>query len=244
MIRKAIIAGAALLALAACATKNQENKFFDQVSKLTKEQVLEKGDELVAKKKWEEARKYYSFLADTFPNDPLGRQASLRVADTFFKAKDVESITEAQLRYKDFANRFPNDPNRAYALMMLGRCSFQQKRGPQRDLAPIKEASESFRKVVELYPDSSYAKEAQDLYAQCQEDLAQHELEVAYYYWRVGAWMGAKQRLDYLFAAYPKSVAVARAGSLVEQVEKKLAATTDSAPRGAAKPKPAEPRSH
>jgi outer membrane protein assembly factor BamD (BamD/ComL family) len=75
-----------LLAVAflGCKTAKPEQEFFNQVSTMTKEELLTKGDSLSEKKHWEEARKYYSFLSDSFPNDPLGRRAALKVADTFF----------------------------------------------------------------------------------------------------------------------------------------------------------------
>ena len=120
------------VAITGCKTAKPEQEFFNQVSTMTKEELLAKGDSLTEKKHWEEARKYYSFLSDSFPNDPLGRRAALKVADTFFAQRDLESLTEAQLRFRDFSNRFPSDPARAYALLMLGKCSFQQHRGPQR----------------------------------------------------------------------------------------------------------------
>jgi outer membrane protein assembly factor BamD len=205
MKRVAVIA--VLILLVACSTKNRQDKFFNEVSALSKEEVMAKGDGLLEKKKYEEARKYYSFLADSFPNDPLGRIAALKVADSFFAGRDLESLTEAQVRYKDFVNRFPNDPNRPYALLMLGKCSFDQGKGPMRDLTPINDAAGSFRQLVEQYPDSTYTPEASDLLGKCEQDLGEHELLVARYYWNVGAWAGARMRLEYLLSHYPATEA-------------------------------------
>jgi outer membrane protein assembly factor BamD len=219
------VAVALLILVWSCksANKNPEQKFFDQVSQLTKEQVIAKGDELFAKKKWEEARKYYSFLADSFPNDPLGRKASLKVADTFFAGKDLESITEAQIRYKDFSNRFPSDPNRGYALLMLGKCGFQQRRGALRDLASLRESADSLQQVVKLFPGTESAKEAAGLLAQANEDLATHELIIARFYYRLGARVGAQQRIDYLLANYASTQAANDAKALQAEMDKQLA---------------------
>lgn len=221
---------ALIVASVACSSKKQDQKFLDEVSALSKDQILARGDELAEKKKWEEARKFYSFLADSFPNDPLGRKASLKVADTFYQRKDVESLTEAQLRFKDFANRYPNDPNRPYALLMLGKCHFQQSRGPLRDLTPIHEAADSFRQVVELYPDSPQAPEARDLLKKCTEDLALHEYEVARYYFNIGAWTGARMRLQYLLSTYPGTGAAREGTALLKRVDEKTAAGGGSKP--------------
>ena len=229
MRRLALIAAGLVLA-GACATKNPQGQFLAQVASLSKEEIMAHGNALVAKKKWQDARKYFSFLADSFPNDPLGRQAALKVADTFFEEGGTESLTEAQLRYKDFANRFPNDPSRAYALLMLGKVSFAQRRGPMRDLTPVREAVENLSQVVKLYPDSTYAKEAKKLLDECLEDLADHEYLVATFYANIGAWLGAKQRLDYLFANYPDTAVAKNAGPLLEKVDAHLGRTPASAP--------------
>lgn len=210
----------AIFALTNCTSaKKQEDRFLTEVSQMGKEEILARGDALAAKKRFAEARKYYSFLADSFPNDPQGRLAALRIADTFFSSKDPEAQAEAQVRYKDFATRFPNDSHRAYALLMLGRTYYQQARGPQRDLTPIKEAAEAFEQVVSLYPESPEAKQARKLLARCREDLAQHELEVARYYLTVGAQEGAKNRLKFLLARYPETDAAKQAQELLSSVE-------------------------
>lgn len=217
--------------LAACSSAPKSDQaFFDQVSAMSKQQVFAKATALAADKKFEDARKYYSFLSDSFPNDPLGRQSALKVADTFFAQKGQESLTEAQLRYKDFSNRFPNDPQRPYALLMEGKCSFKQGRGPMRDLTPIHQAATNFRQVVEMYPDSTYAKEARDLLAKCNADLAEHEFLVAKYYTTVDAWIGAQQRLDYLLENYPDTDAATEGRALLVEVEKHLPGGASGSP--------------
>lgn len=225
-----LMAAAALLFLAACSHKNPEQGFLNEMGSLSKEQILAKGDELTAKKKWEEARKYYSFLSDSFPNDPVGRKGALKVADTFYNAHDTESLTEAQLRYRDFVNRFPNDPNRAYALLMLGKVSYAQRKGPLRDLTPVREAADNLKHAVQLYPNSPYAKEARELLSKCLEDLAKHEYLIASHYANIGAWAGARQRLDFLYASYPDTETAKTAAPLMKKVQERFSLPTEPPP--------------
>jgi outer membrane protein assembly factor BamD len=217
-MRRAWVLVLVTLLVGACSGRNGEQAFFDEVASLSKNEVYARAEAYAEKEKWEEARRYFSFLADSFPNDPLGRKASLRVADSFFARSDIESLTEAQLRYRDFANRFPSDPNRPYALMMLGKCHFEQGRGPGRDLTPMREARAAFEQVVELFPDSPHTAEARELLAACLEDLAGHELEVARYYLRSGRPEGARLRLQYLIASYPNTEAAREAAPILDQV--------------------------
>jgi outer membrane protein assembly factor BamD len=225
------LAVVAMLFLVACASnKKADQEFLSDVGSMTKEQVMERGDAFAAKNKLDEARKYYSFLADSFPNDPLGRRAALKVADTFFSAGDLESLTEAQLRYKDFANRFPNDPNRAYALLMLGKVSYSQQKGPMRDLTPLHEATTNLQQLVQQFPNSPYTKEGQELLSKCLEELAQHEYQIAKFYANIGAWQGARQRLEYLFANYPNTAAAKDAAVLMEKVTRQSLGPTAPPP--------------
>jgi len=219
----ALVLTVAVLAGACSSAKKQEDRFLAEVTQMGKEEILAKGDALAAKKKFMEARKYYSFLADSFPNDPLGRLAALKIADTFFASKDPESQAEAQVRYKDFATRFPNDPHRAYALLMLGRTYLQQAKGPQRDLTPVKEAASSFEQVIRLFPESSEAAEARELLRKCREDLATHELLVAEYYLHVGAREGAANRLRYLLEHFPETAAAEKGKPLLESLQAQAA---------------------
>jgi len=217
-MRRTSVLVLAVVLFGACSGRDTEQAFFDEVASLSKEEVYTRAEAFVAEEDWEEARRYFSFLADSFPNDPLGRKASLRVADTFFERNDVESLTEAQLRYRDFANRFPSDPNRAYALLMLGKCHSKQGRGPGRDLTPVREARAAFEQLIALFPDSPYAPEARELLAKCLEDLAGHELEVARYYLRNGRPEGARLRLEYLMANFPNTEAARQGVPMLEQV--------------------------
>jgi outer membrane protein assembly factor BamD len=232
---------ALLLALSACSSaKKSDTHFLDEVGTLSKSEILARGDAFASKKRWDDARKYYSFLADSFPNDPLGRKAALMVADTFYGQRDTESLTEAQLRYKDFANRFPSDPNRAYALLMLAKCSFAQHKGPQRDLKPLREAVDSLKQMLQLFPNSPNTGEAREMLAKCQEDLGQHELGVAQYYINVKAWLGAQQRLEYLLANYPQTQAAKAAEPLVEKIRERLHEKPARAEEAATKNRPAK----
>jgi outer membrane protein assembly factor BamD len=217
-MRRVSVLVLATVLLGACSGRNSEQAFFDEVASLSKEEAYARAEAFAEKEKWEDARKYFSFLADSFPNDPLGRKASLRVADSFFVRRDVESLTEAQLRYRDFANRFPSDPNRAYALLMLGKCHYEQGRGPGRDLTPVREARAAFEQLIELFPDSPHAAEAREQLAKCLEDLARHELEVARYYVRNGRPEGARLRLEHLMANYPNSEAAREGVPMLEMV--------------------------
>lgn len=191
------------LALCSCSSTTSGDKLLKELANLDKETIFARGEALYQEEEYVQARELFSFVYDTFPNDPLGHKAALRVADTFAVDKDVASLTEARLRYRDFANRYPNDPDRDYALLKLGQTFIRKRMRPDRDMTPLRESADAFRQLITLYPDSEYVDEARQKLAEIREVLAEHEWLVAEFYARNRAYQGALQRLEYLRENYP-----------------------------------------
>jgi len=198
----AILLPLAVLA-AGCKRSRKENDLLDQLANLDKETIFEQAEQLYSEKQYQKARDLFSFVYDTFPNDPMGHKAALRVADTYSVKNDVTSLTEARLRYRDFANRYPNDPDRDYALLMVGHTYSARKLRPDRDLSDIQEALAAYQQLTNLYPDSRYVPEAEDRVNGLKELLAEHEWLVADFYRKNKYYQGALWRLEYIQENYP-----------------------------------------
>jgi outer membrane protein assembly factor BamD len=224
-----------------CASSSREDQLLRELADLDKQTIFDRAEELYEAGKYRESRELYSFVYDTFPNDPLGHKAALRVADTYAKKKDSTSLTEARLRYKDFANRYPNDPDRDYALLMLGQTYSARHQRPERDLAPLHEGLDAYQQLLNLYPDSPHVPQAREDMAVVKETLAEHEWIVARFYVRNRRWAGVVGRLEYLKEQYPdysrmdkvdETLAVARAEiekfqALVKKLQAEVQAEVD-----------------
>lgn len=211
------------LGSAGCASsKRSDDQILEELAAQDKETIFNIAEELYGKKKYSEARKYFSFVYDTFPNDPLGHKAALRVADTYAAKTDPTNRTEARLRYRDFANRYPNDPDRDYALLMVGHTYGEKKIRPDRDLTNLHEAHNAYQQLVTLYPGSRYASEADERIGRLRETLAEHEYLVAQFYYRNRRWHGALWRLEYLKENYPEFSKMEAVDSMAEGAQKKI----------------------
>ena len=213
-----LAAGLVLGGLASCKSSSEDSLLTD-INNLDKTAIYDKAEDLYAKGDFKEARKDYSFLYDTFPNDPVGHKAALRVADTYYQSKDVENLTEARLRYRDFANRFPNDPDRDYALLMLGNTYTALKLYPDRELTNALEALKAYRQLVTLYPRSPYYDDAQVRIDQVEQVLGRHEWLVGRYYARNKVWKATEARLRYLKEHYPNYSHMDRVDALLEEAQ-------------------------
>jgi outer membrane protein assembly factor BamD len=212
-----------VLGLLSCSSSaSKEEKLLEELSNLDKTTIFERAEGLYNDKKYPEARQLFAFVYDSFPNDPLGHKAALRVADTYAVKKDVTSLTEARLRYRDFANRYPNDPDRDYALLMVGHTFSARKLRPDRDLSPIREALDAYRQLVNLYPDSRYAPEAEQRMGGLEELLAEHEWLVATFYYRNKRLIGAQWRLEYIQENYPDYSKIDQVNERISEIQSKL----------------------
>ena len=225
--RRLVFLSLVLVAIAGCSSTSREEELLTELTDMNKTQIFEKAEALYTAGKTEDARSYFSFVYDTFPNDPLGHKAALRVADTFAAKKDTASLTEARLRYRDFANRYPNDPDRDYALLMVGQTYSGRQMRPERDLSTVEEALSAYRQLLTLYPDSQYYNEAQSRIGQLLDVLAEHELITAKFYARNKRWLAALWRLQYLEENFPDFKRMDEANALKARVEGELADAKD-----------------
>ncbi len=212
-----LLALLALVPLGGCKSSTGEESLLTELANQDKETIYRKAEELYSEGKFSEARKLYSFLYDTFPNDPLGHKAALRIADTYFQKKNVASLTEARLRYRDFANRFPNDPDRDYALLMLGNTYITMGIHPDRELTNALEALKAYRQVINLYPNSPYYDDARARVREVESILGEHEWLVARYYARNKRWGAVILRLEYLKDNYPEYARMDEANALLQK---------------------------
>jgi len=198
------LAAALAAALAGCSTTDPITKLTRELLAMPKEEAYARGEALVARKKYETGRQYLRFVAENYANDPIGKQAALRLADSYFDEHTAVGYLEAQARYKDFRSRYPSHPKADYALFRLAQCSDRQAERPDRDQTNTRLAASSYRELLQLFPDSPYATESRARLHVVLDLMAEHEWRVAHFYVRRKAFRAAKDRLDTLMAAFPE----------------------------------------
>ena len=204
-LRYLTVFAAVAVALTAChhGPKNYRPVVNPEFANKTKEQIFAQADELYNKHKWTKARTYYSQVYENYPNDPLGRRALLRIADTYFNQGDAVNLVEAQYKYRDFINRYPGSDNADYAMLQIANVSFKQMEKPDRDQAKTKEAIDKFNEMIRTYPKSELRPQAEKNLQEALGRLAKHEHIVARYYMKRKSWNAAVQRLNFLVEQYP-----------------------------------------
>jgi outer membrane protein assembly factor BamD len=195
---------ALLLLVVDCSGTKKPDKLTQELLAKPKEALFEKGKALIEKKKYDQGRKYLTFVFETYPNDPLGRDALLLVADSFFKQGGSSGYTEARFRYRDYLNRYPGAPRRDYARYQFALTYDKEMERPDRDQTPTREAIDQYQALIREYPTSGFAGAARERVRVLTNILAEHEFSVGYFYMRKGASSAALARFTDLEQRYPE----------------------------------------
>ena len=190
---------------AGCASKGgkKPDAITQELLTSPKEQLFEKGKALIDKKKYDQARKYLNHVFENYPNDQIGREALLLVADSYFRQKTTSSYTEARYRYRDYLNRYPGAPRRDYARYQYALCSDKEHQSPDRDKTSTKEAIDQYNALIREFPDSGFAGAARERVRQLIDLLAEHDFGIGYFYLRKGSAASALGRFTQLEQRYP-----------------------------------------
>ncbi|HEU5250596.1 MAG TPA: outer membrane protein assembly factor BamD [Thermoanaerobaculia bacterium] len=201
----AAVVAAFAFSLVACSGTKKPDKLTQELLSKSKEELFEKGKGLIEKKKYEQGRKYLTFVFETYPNDPLGRDSLLMVADSFFKQGGT-GYTEARFRYRDYLNRYPGAARRDYARYQFALTYDKEIERPDRDQTATREAIDQYRALIREYPTSSFAIAAKERVRVLTDLLAEHDFEVGFFYMRKGAPGAALARFTEVEQRYPEYV--------------------------------------
>ena len=176
----------------------------DPILRLSAEESLTQGKELLAKEKYEKARPFFTHAFEVEPNSVIGREALLLAADTYYLQGNTANYIQAEAKYRDFLNRFPTSEQSAYVQFQIANSLAKRMEKPDRDQNVTRKALEAYQDLIRLYPTSEYASQAQTQMQAVLVNLAEHEFTVGRFYYRFGAPLAAIERFEYLLATYPQ----------------------------------------
>ena len=150
---------------------------------------------------YQKATEYLEKLQSRFPYGIYAQQAQLDLIYVYYKNEDSASAIAAADRFVKF---HPNSPAVDYAYYMKGLANFigdtgvissmVQKDMSKRDPKSETESFEAFKQLVTRFPNSKYTPDARQRMQYLANNLALHEIHVAEYYYRRGAYVAAINR--------------------------------------------------
>jgi outer membrane protein assembly factor BamD len=163
---------------------------------------------------YDKAIKYFEKLEARYPYGRYAQQAQLETAYAYYKQNEVASAVAACDR---FIRLQPNHPNVDYAYYLKGLVNFNEDLGilgyvsnqdlTERDPKAARESFDAFRDLVTRFPDSKYTPDARDRMQYLINAMASHQVHVANYYMRRGAYVAAVNRAQLSIKTYPDAPA-------------------------------------
>lgn len=164
---------------------------------------------------YSKAVEYFEFLETRFPFGVYGQQSLLDLAYVYYKTQDYEGATSACDR---FIRLYPQNDYVDYAYYLKGLINFNRGKGfmerilpidiSQRDTTYLMTSFQDFKDLVEQYPDSRYAEDSRERMVYLRNVLAQHEVNIAQYYMRRGAYVAAAKRAGYAVEHFRRTPAI------------------------------------
>ncbi|MBA97690.1 outer membrane protein assembly factor BamD [Sulfitobacter sp.] len=145
------------------------------------EQIYERGEFELNRKRPADAAEYFSEIERLYPYSDWAKRALIMQAYSYHQDKDYENSRAAAQRYIDF---FPDDDDASYASYLLALSYYDQIDEVGRDQGLTFQALQALRQVIEGYPDSEYARSAVLKFDLAFDHLAGKEMEVGRYYLR------------------------------------------------------------
>ena len=210
-----VFALAALLQLAACGLFETQK---DDTAGWSAQRLYSEATDQMGSGNYAKAIEYFEKLEARYPYGRYAQQAQIEIAYAYYKDDERASAIAAADR---FIKLYPNHPNVDYAYYLKGLVNFNENRGfltaltspdmTDRDPKASREAFFAFKEVVTRFPESKYAEDSAARMRYLLNSLASHEVHVARYYMKRGAYVAAANRAQFAVKNYPQAPATEEA---------------------------------
>jgi outer membrane protein assembly factor BamD len=169
------------LVLPACSISSKVERGDLDYENYSAQDIFERGEYDLANNNPSVAAQSFAEIERLYPYSDLTKRAVIMQAYAYHVDKDYEASRAAAQRYIDF---YPTDEDAAYAQYLLALSYYDQIDEVGRDQGLTFQALQALRKVIELYPDSEYARSAILKFDLAFDHLAGKEMEVGRFYLR------------------------------------------------------------
>ena len=165
----------------------------------TAEALYEEGMRSFNEKRYARAIDHFSKLRTDYPFSPEITQIELKIADAYYLNQQYPEAINA---FKEYQSMHPTNENIPFVLLRLGQAHFDQFTSTDRDQKNTEIAKGYFENVISSYPKSPQAAEAKEKLAKCLEYLAEHEFNVAFFYFKQEKYPAARDRFEEIVRKY------------------------------------------
>ena len=197
-----------LLSLTSCAFFDKAK--IDPYKDMPEAQLYNLGSDFLANADIPQAVVLFEMLEARFPFSTYAQQSILDLAFAYY---DFGQKDDAIAECDRFIDLYPNHPNLDYAYYLRAISNlekeqpfFQELLGQdvsKYDVTRLKQAYNDFLLISNKFSGSKYAADAQNRLIFLRNAMANHEVYIAQYYLKRGAFLASSERAKYMLETYP-----------------------------------------
>ncbi|KTD73031.1 outer membrane protein assembly factor BamD [Legionella tucsonensis] len=202
-----------IVSLSACKTWwGKDDEDINPYKGMTAEQLYTEAQKDLRKKEYATAIKHLEAIETMYPFSDYTEHSQMQLIYAYYKNEDYPSAAASAER---FIHLYPRAKNVDYAYYMRGMANFQQSRGVFAKFLPLDEswrdpgtqtqAYSDFGVLIQKFPESKYKANALQRMVYLRNMFAQHELNVATFYFKRKMYVAAINRASYVVKNYPQA---------------------------------------
>jgi outer membrane protein assembly factor BamD len=201
-----------LLTLTACGTTHSPSDISAGGKSRPPEEMYAEAMNEMADHSYEKSAKVLESLLSKYPYGPYAQQAQMELAYAYYKHSEPEAALTAVDR---FIKQYPTSPRLDYIYYLKGVINFNADLSMfsswvPRDLSEhdpqnVQDSFDAFKDLVVRFPNSIYVPDARLRMQYLANTLASHEIGVARYYMRRGAYVAALNRASAVLNDFPQT---------------------------------------
>jgi outer membrane protein assembly factor BamD len=208
-LRNAALALAAVsaVALSGCGDTGSDDKAATYVERPV-EQIYADAWKKIRDHSWQDAAKQFDEVERQHPYSIWARRAMLMSAFCYYQAnKYTDAINTAE----QYISLHPGSKEVSYAFYLKAMSLYEQIVGVDRDQTDTEQALTALQDVVQRFPNTEYARDAQLKVDLTLDHIAGKEMDIGRYYLVRGDYIGAINRFKVVVSRYQKTSQIAEA---------------------------------
>lgn len=195
------------LVLSACARQREAEEEV-RLEDTPPQVIYGQAEEILADRKENEAAELFGEVERLYPYSEWAKRALIMQAYAYHLDQNYEASRVSAQRYIEF---YPADEDAAYAQYLLALGYYDQIDDVGRDQGLTFQALQALRTVIEVYPESEYARSARLKFDLAFDHLAGKEMEVGRYYLARGHYLAAVNRFQVVIEDFQTTTHTAEA---------------------------------
>ena len=163
--------------------------------------ALDEGDALYAARHFTDAELL-------FPQSEWAPKSLLMAAYSYYSQ---DYFADAIAELERFIKTYPQSNRLDYAYFLLATCYYEKIIDEKKDLEPLIKAKETFKFVIQEYPNTDFALDAKFKLDLIDETLAGKEMYIGRYYIKKEKWIAAINRFKYVVDNYNSTIYIEEA---------------------------------